>query len=216
MAALKISNAFFMICLCIHCLAQQTFPYVSFHGKTLANHSYVNLSLVGQDHSGVDSVQCRTDLSTCCGSAQGIHRGDWYLPDGNRLPFSDDADVFESRKAHRVDLFHRKTNMTGIYRCDIPTNAVHDDTDTSVKDTVYVGLYLHGGEHNINRRQDQLLNSPLQVMSQLKPLTFPCKKIMFLNSFSPVSQLVDLLPMSLGPETQPLSLMKLRLCWMTQ
>ena len=36
--------------------SQQTFPYVSFMGQTLANHSYVNLSLVGT--SGSDSVQC--------------------------------------------------------------------------------------------------------------------------------------------------------------
>ncbi|CAI8038512.1 hypothetical protein GBAR_LOCUS21472, partial [Geodia barretti] len=34
---------------------------------------------------------------------------------------------------------------TGIYRCDIPTVAVHDDTDISVRDTVYVGLYTASG-----------------------------------------------------------------------
>ena len=57
----------------------QSFPYVSFRGQTLANHSYVDLSLVGT--SGSDSVQCITDLNTCCSGAQGIHRGDWYFPD---------------------------------------------------------------------------------------------------------------------------------------
>ena len=41
----------------------QTFPYVSFSGQNLANHSYVDLCLVG--YSG-DSVQCHTDLTTCC------------------------------------------------------------------------------------------------------------------------------------------------------
>ena len=35
------------------------------------------------------------------------------------------------------------TSPTGIYRCDISTNAVHDD-DISVRDTVYVGLYTGG------------------------------------------------------------------------
>ena len=34
----------------------QTFPFVSFMGQTLANHSYVDLSLVGDDPSGSDSV----------------------------------------------------------------------------------------------------------------------------------------------------------------
>ena len=57
----------------------QRFPYVSFHGQTLANHSYVDLSPVGDDYySGSDSVQCHTDLSTCCTGTQGVHRGDWY------------------------------------------------------------------------------------------------------------------------------------------
>ena len=149
MAALvKISSAFFMICLCIHCLAQQTFPYVSFLGETLATHSYVNLSLVGDVHvNNSDSVQCHTDLSTCCGSTQGPNRGDWYFPNGTRLPFIGSGDVFESREAQRVDLRQTRGNNTvpGIYRCDISTNAVHD-TDSSVGDTLYVGLYINGGE----------------------------------------------------------------------
>ena len=53
-----------------------------------------------------------------------------------------------SRGAQRVDLHSRRNNAnspTGIYRCDIPTNAVHDDTDNSVRDTVYVGLYSGNG-----------------------------------------------------------------------
>ena len=37
------------------------------------------------------------------------------------------------------------TGPTGIYRCDIPTIAVHDDNDISVRETVYVGLYPTDG-----------------------------------------------------------------------
>ena len=125
----------------------QTFPYVSFMSQTLANHSYVDLSLVGSAGSGSDSVQCITDLYTCCTGSDGPYRGDWYFPDGGRLPFSGRGDIFEQREAHRVDL-RRNTNPTspvGIYRCDIPTNAVHDDDDNSVRDTVYVGLYTASG-----------------------------------------------------------------------
>ena len=121
----------------------QTFPYVSFMGQTLVNHSYVDLSTVGNSSDGSNSVQCHTDLSTCCSARQGIHRGDWYFPNGTRLPFS--GDMYEARGAQRV--FLRRTTATGptgIYRCDIPTNAVHDDTDISVRDTVYVGLYIIG------------------------------------------------------------------------
>ena len=129
-------------------VCSQTFPYVSFMGQTLANHSYVDLSLVGDDVSGSDSVQCNSDLESCCSGYVGPHRGDWYFPDGDRLPFSGDGDIFESRGYLRVDLRRRNsaTSPVGIYRCDIPTEAVHDDDDRSVRDSpVYVGLYTGNG-----------------------------------------------------------------------
>ena len=117
----------------------QTFPYVSFMGQTLASNSYVDISLVGSNVSGSESVQCHTDLDTCCSGAQGLHRGDWYFPNGDRLPFPDGSPIIESRQAQRVDL-HRKsgTEPTGIYRCDIQTDAVHNN---DMRETVYVGLY---------------------------------------------------------------------------
>ena len=125
----------------------QTFPYVSFLGQTLANHSYVDLSLVGDDVSGSDTVQCHTNLDTCCTSAQGSHRGDWYFPNGVKLSFLRDGDIFEQRGAERVDINRRNgaTSPVGIYRCDIPTVAVHNDNDISVRATVYVGLYTASG-----------------------------------------------------------------------
>ena len=54
-----------------------------------------------------------------------------------------DSDIYESRGSQRIDLRRRNSANSptvGIYRCDIPTVAVHDNTDTSVGDTVYVGL----------------------------------------------------------------------------
>ena len=131
-------------------VCSQTFPYVSFLGQTLANHSYVNLSLVGDDASGSDSVQCHTDLTTCCTSYRGPHRGDWYFPNGTRLQFSGNGgDIYESRVAQRVDIRHSNsaTSPVGIYRCDIPTEAVHDDDyyPVRLRATVYVGLYIGSG-----------------------------------------------------------------------
>ena len=96
----------------------QTVPYVSFMGETLPNHAYVDLSLVGDDGSGSDSVQCHTDLSTCCSDAQGVHHGDWIPPDSEQpLPFSSDpsADIYEVREHlqhSQVDL--RLRNNAGI------------------------------------------------------------------------------------------------------
>ena len=135
-----------LVCWSVGEVCSQTFPYVSFMGQTLANHSYVDLSLVGYDYDGSDSVQCHTDLGTCCSNTEGHHRGDWYFPTVTRLQFS--GDVSEARSAQRVDLRRRNsaTSPVGIYRCDVPTVAVHDDNGyNSTKDTVYVGLYASSG-----------------------------------------------------------------------
>ena len=127
----------------------QTVPYLTFMGETLPNHAFVNLSLVGTD--GIDSVQCHTDLSTCCSGTQGADRGDWYFPSGDRLGFSNSAgNIYEFRTAQRVDL-RRRNNAdmpSGIYRCDIETNAVNsaDSDDNTDRETVYAGIYATGGE----------------------------------------------------------------------
>ena len=64
----------------------QIIPYVSFMGTNLSNHSFVDLTQVGTAKDGSDSVQCHTDLSTCCNAAAGSDRGDWYFPNGTQLP----------------------------------------------------------------------------------------------------------------------------------
>ena len=128
----------------------QTFPYVSFGvtGPALADHSYVDLSTVGSAGDSSDSVVCHTDLATCCGGGQGIHRGDWYFPNGTVLPFTGlTVPIGLGRAAQRVVIRRTggATGPTGIYRCRIATNAVHSDTDQSVGETVYVGLYPADG-----------------------------------------------------------------------
>ena len=130
----------------VHC--QQTFPYVSFMGQSLADHSYVDLSTVGSASDNSDSVVCHTDLETCCSGSQGVHRGDWYFPDGTVLPFVGSSFPIAEGRAAQVVSIRRTSGATGpigIYRCDIPTIAVHDDTDISVRETVYVGLYPADG-----------------------------------------------------------------------
>ena len=101
---------------------------------------------MGRPEDSGNSLECHTDLETCCGSAQGNHRGDWYFPDGDRLPFSSGSgDIYEAREAEQVDLRRRNNadSPSGIYRCDIATDMVHDD---SARETVYAGLYATGGE----------------------------------------------------------------------
>ena len=134
--------AFNLLCVLVDC---QTFPYVSIStGAGLPNHSYVDLGAVGTDNR--TSVWCRTDLETCCRINDGPHCGQWFFPDGVALPTDD---IYVAEEPQRVEL-RRANNAispTGIYRCEIPTNAVHDDTDISVRATVYVGLYISAGNY---------------------------------------------------------------------
>ena len=148
---------------CLVEVHSQTFPYVSFMGENLTNHSYVNLTVVGEDDSDPGNiVRCHTDLPTCCTYHQGIHRGDWYFPSPPHLHSEphfysneykvkvqrSDRDIYETRSDHGADLHHRNNEMepSGLYHCYIPTVAVHDINDSSVRDIVYVGLYAYGGD----------------------------------------------------------------------
>ena len=121
------------------------FPYVSFLGQSIPNHGYVNLSNVGSDKN--DSVQCNTDLSTCCSGAEGSDRGDSYFPDETRVPFSKSGNtVYEGRRAQQVLLqYSGMAGRSGIYRCDIETNKSNVTNEVG-HETVYVGLYINGGK----------------------------------------------------------------------
>ena len=133
--------------------SQPLIPRVTIDGQTLANHSYVDVNLVGDpDVDRLHSVQCHTDLSTCCSSTDGVHRGDWYYPSETKLTFSSGSDpIYQQRSTEMVDLRHRYTDQTaptGIYRCEIPTQAVHDNGEG---ESVYVGVYYsRGGMCNNN------------------------------------------------------------------
>ena len=145
--------------------SEHTVTYVSFMGQTLADHSWVDISQVGNDGSGSNSVQCHTDLTTCCSVREGPHRGDWYFPNGTRLPFPGHYyPIIETRKAQRIDLRHNENanKPSGIYRCDVETVAVHDN---GMRETVYVGLYTSYGGMNINMdTRNKLHNCSLQEM----------------------------------------------------
>ena len=121
--------------------SQTEFPYVSFMGETLPNNSYVDLSQVGDDVSGNDSVQCHTDLETCCSSNEGLYRGHWFTPGiEDSVPYSDsspDVAYYEVYAAQRVDL-RRRTGSDmppGKYRCDVLTSG-----NQLVMQSVYVRI----------------------------------------------------------------------------
>ena len=136
---------FALILLCGLEVKSQTFPYVSLGtGAVLPNHSYVDLGTVGTDYR--TSVWCRTDLMTCCRNVNSSHRGQWFFPDGVALQANENIYVVEEQQRVELRRANNAISPTGIYRCEIPTNAVHDDKDISVRATVYVGLYTSAGK----------------------------------------------------------------------
>ena len=128
----------------------EEYPHVSLNGMVLANHSYINLLLVNDTESG--SVQCHTDLNTCCRPTNGPHRGDWFFPSGSVLGFrSSGDDIYERQGPERVDLRRRNNGSdSGIYHCSIATLAgiPSNIDDPVVPEHVYVGLYDSGGQYN--------------------------------------------------------------------
>ena len=148
MSSLVISVLCVLPFLCTHCQAQE-FPYVSFNGETYTNHSYLDLTLVGNMDS--NKVVCHTSLQTCCSGSQGPYRGDWCFPSGSRLPFLDHDihAITEQRAAQRVELSRiNNGDVSGIYLCSIVTTT--DRYGGGMREFVYIGLYTRGGKFNNN------------------------------------------------------------------
>ena len=129
-----------MLALCLLCGLQVNSRLYFGNDIVIPNHGYVDLGLIRRGFA--NSVQCRTDLSTCCTSQQGNHRGQWYLPDGQPVTEGDDVDFYQRNRSRVVDLRRRinVTSPTGIFRCEIPTIAVNEG------ESVYVGLYTSEGK----------------------------------------------------------------------
>ena len=124
------------------------YPYISFMGQNLTNHSYVDLTLVGTDASDPgNTVRCHTDLPTHCTNVQSNHRGDWYFPDEHKVGSGAPGRViYENHTAQRVDLLqnNNSTSLSGIYRCDI--HIFTDGNDSKkIHSRVYIGLYATEG-----------------------------------------------------------------------
>ena len=122
------------------------YPRFWFMGEILGNHTYVDLSRVSGPEDG-GGILCQTNLATCCSSVQGNHRGDWYYPNGTTVPTIQTSKIYAviGNRFVKVYQMDNPNSPSGIYRCDIPTLAVHDTRDTSVRESVYVGMYATGG-----------------------------------------------------------------------
>ena len=137
----------------------QTAPYLTFMGETLPNHSYVDLSALGELEIEDDHVVCHSDLTSCCGGSGQNDRGYWYFPNGVVLPeaaggpgAADNPIVMWRLNTQRVSLIHGTGPgdvPSGFYHCIIETNAVNDpgtpNPDNINGETLYVGVYSTGG-----------------------------------------------------------------------
>ena len=124
------------------CLAEvqsHDVPYLTFQGEFIANHSYVNASLLGM--AGDTSIRCHTDLGTCC---QGTpDRGYWYFPNGSTVQNLGNSQSVYTLSGIQIFQLRRRseplsTSAEGIYCCEVPTF-------TSESERAYVGLYSREG-----------------------------------------------------------------------
>ena len=71
---------------------------------------------------GDDALLCITNLTACCNSAYagGSAIGNWFFPNGTRVPSSgSNWDFHRNRGQMVVRLNRRRGGVEGIYRCEI-------------------------------------------------------------------------------------------------
>ena len=135
-------------------------PYLTFMGETLPDHSYVDLSALGDIDNENDHVVCHTDLATCCGGPGRDDRGFWYFPNGDELPGAANSGAATNpivlMRGTQIVRLIRGTGPgdapSGLYRCIIETVADNDpgapgspSPDNGIGETLYVGVYSTGG-----------------------------------------------------------------------
>ena len=113
--------------------------WFSFRNRTYQNSSIVTLEDIGE---GDDALLCMTNYTACCrpphtndtnGNRSAL--GNWYFPNGTRVPSSGKQwDIHRTRGHKKVLLHRRRGGDEGIYRCLIP------DT-MNVTQTIYIGVY---------------------------------------------------------------------------
>ena len=93
----------------------------------------MNLEDIGE---GVDALHCMTDQTACCRppyTGQAI--GNWYFPNGTRVPSTgQQRDLHRTRGLGTVLLHRRRGGVKGVYHCVVPDAM-------NVTQTIYIGVY---------------------------------------------------------------------------
>ena len=111
--------------------------WFSLRNTTYQNNSNVILEDIGE---GDDALLCITNQTACCRHTDVVSGnwsvfGDWYFPNGTRVPSSGAQwDFHRTRGEMKVLLHRRRGGEEGIYRCEIPDAM-------NVNQTIYIGVY---------------------------------------------------------------------------
>ena len=124
-----------------HCMYIFTLLHVddvkfSLNGTPYQNNSLVTLEDIGE---GVDALFCITNQIPCCGQSytgeKGVGIGNWFFPNGTRVPSSGAQwDFYRTRGQMVVQLHRTRSGEEGIYHCEIPDSM-------NVIPTIYIGVY---------------------------------------------------------------------------
>ena len=122
----------------VHSYLIDNFPggrnlWFSLRDTTYQNNSLVNLDDIGE---GDEALLCKTDLTVCCNHLYGgAALGNWFYPNGTRVPSEQKKWDFHRVKGTMMVLMNRRRGgVEGIYRCEIP-DAIN------VHRTIYIGVY---------------------------------------------------------------------------
>ena len=107
-------------------------PAAVLRGIPYRNNSIVFLEDIGEYD---DALLCITNQTACCRPPHSGVIGNWFFPNGTRVPSSGgQQDIYRTR-GQMVVLLHRKRGgVEGIYRCEIP------DTFGFIQ-TLYIRVY---------------------------------------------------------------------------
>ena len=109
----------------------------SLNGTTYQNNSLVTLEDIGE---GDYALFCVADETACCrppytDSTGLVNRGNWFFPNGTRVPSSSVLWDFHRTRGQSVVFLHRRRGgVTGIYSCVIPDAM-------NVTKIIYIGVY---------------------------------------------------------------------------
>ena len=104
-------------------------------GKTYQNNSHVVLEDIGE---GDHALLCVTNYNNCCQypyNGRWGGRGNWFFPNGTRVPSSGIHWDFHRTRGHMVvRLQRRRGGEEGTYRCVVPDAM-------NVIQTIYIGVH---------------------------------------------------------------------------